>query len=108
MALVRKKVSTVKWPVSVKVPADGGKWHKATFTGIFKLCTLTEYGEYANQGDPELIKAVLEDWEGIEEEDGTEVPFNSKNLDSFLDDPHWIRGTTLAVLELLNEGAAKN
>jgi hypothetical protein len=108
MSLVRKKVSTVKWPVTVHLPADGGKWDKESYTGVFKVCTRSEIEELANTGDPDLIRGVLEGWEGIEEEDGTEIPFNSKNLDEWIDNPHWLRGTTKAILEILDESLAKN
>mgnify|MGYP003138465275 CR=1 FL=1 len=108
MALVRRKVSTVKWPVQVSVPADGGRFDKETYEGVFKNLGRAAIEELATQGDPELVRAVLTDWEGIEEEDGKPVAFNSKNLEEWIDNPHWLRGTTKAILEILEEAAVKN
>ena len=31
MALVRKKVTSIKWPITITSPSDGGKWVDETF-----------------------------------------------------------------------------
>ncbi len=108
MALVRKKVTSVKWPVTVSVPCDGGRFEKETYDGTFKNLGRSSVEALADQGDPELIRGVLVGWEGIEEEDGKPVAFNSKNLEEWIDNPHWLRGTTKAILEILEEASVKN
>jgi len=108
MALVKKKVNLIKWPITITSPSDGGKWVDESFIGIFKKIGLTKLNELAEQGDPKLVKSVMEGWEEIKDEEGNEVTFNKKELDSFLDDPHFLRATVQAVLEMTQEAPSKN
>ena len=38
-----------------------------------------------------MIKKVMIGWEGSQDEDGKEVPFSSKGLESFSDDVDWVK-----------------
>ena len=108
MALIRKKVTSIKWPITITSPSDGGKWVDETFTGIFDRIGLTKLNQLAEQGDPKLVKSVMKCWQDIKDEEGNELPFNKKELDSFLDDPHFLRATVQAVLEMTQEAPSKN
>ena len=74
MAFVRKKVATYKWPVTVEYPSDGGHFEKQSFDVVFKRLGRSKFSELVDKGDIELLEAVLESWEGIEDEDGKPVP----------------------------------
>ena len=108
MALVRKKVTSIKWPVSISSPTDGGKWKDETYTGTFKKVGIKQIEELADKGDPQLIREVLEAWEDIKDEDGNEIPFSTEELDLFLDDVNFIKGTVQAIIEMQKGASEKN
>ena len=108
MALIRKKVTSIKWPVSIASPADGGKWWYETYVGTFKKVGIKQIEELADKGDPQLIREVLEGWEDIKDEDGNEIPFSPEELDLFLDDVNFIKGTTQAIIEMQKGASEKN
>ena len=108
MALIRKKVTSIKWPVSISSPTDGGKWKDATYTGTFKKVGIKQIEELADKGDPQLIREVLEAWEYIRDEDGNEIPFSTEELDLFLDDVKFIKGTVQAIIEMQKGASEKN
>jgi hypothetical protein len=104
MAFVRKKVSTFKWPVTVQEPADGGAFDPSTFEATFKRMGRKEFTKLSTKGDLPLLKALVLDWSGIKEEDGTEIPFSTETLTEFVDDPYWVRGVLSAYTDTF-EGA---
>jgi len=108
MAFVLKKVSSYKWPVTVEIPVDGGKFKKETFTAIFKKMSRSAFNDLVDQGDDALVGEIIEGWDGIKDEDGDEVPFNDVNLQQLLDDPYVLRGIVSSYTESLTGGPAKN
>ncbi len=110
MAFVRKKVSSYKWPVVIETPSEegSGTFDIQEFQAIFKRIGRSKITKLANAGDAELINAVLTGWSEIKEEDGSEVPFNTKNKKDFLEDPYWSRGVVKSYLESLEGASAKN
>ena len=108
MALIRKKVTSIKWPVTISSPADGGKWWYETYTGTFKKVGIKQIEELADKGDPQLIREVLEGWKDIKDEDGNEIPFSLEELDLFLDDVNFIKGTVQAIIEMQKGASEKN
>lgn len=99
MAFVRKKVKTFKWPVTVEEPADGGTFDSSTFDITFKRLGRKEFSALSEKGDLILLKAIVLDWDGINDEDGKAVPFAIDTLKEFSDDPYWIRGVLKAYTE---------
>ena len=108
MAFVRKKVATYKWPVTVEYPSDGGHFEKQSFDVVFKRLGRSKFSELVDKGDIELLEAVLESWEGIEDEDGKPVPCTAAVRKEFFDDPYFCRGVVKAYLESLEGAPAKN
>ena len=108
MALIKKKVTSIKWPVTVNSPTDGGKWKKESFTGIFKKVCITQIEKLADKGDPQLVKDVLEGWEDIKDDDGNDVAFTKKELDGFLNDINFIKGTVQAIIDMQRGAPEKN
>ena len=104
MAFIRKKVKTFKWPVKVEEPADGGVFEESTFDAVFKRVPRSEFQKLADKGEEELLKAVLAGWEGIEDEEGKQVPFSMAAMKEFSDDSYWLRGVLNAYTETF-EGA---
>ena len=79
MAFTLKKTNSVKWPVSVQKATDGVKFKKHTFTAIFKELGRDEFNKLVEEGDEALGDAILLGWEGINGEDGEDLPFNKTN-----------------------------
>jgi hypothetical protein len=108
MAFIRKKVASYKWPVVVEVPSDGGRFEKQSFDATFKRLGRSEFSKLADQGDTQLLEAVLEGWEGILDEDDKAIPFTAANRRELFEDPYFCRGIIKAYLESLEGAQAKN
>ena len=108
MSFVLKKVSSYKWPVSVDVPVDGGKFKKETFTAVFKKMSRSAFNDLIEQGDDALIGEIVEGWEGIKDEDGDEVLYSKETRVELFDDPYVLRAVISAYTESLLGAQAKN
>lgn len=108
MSFVLKKVSSYKWPVTVEVPCDGGKFKKETFTAVFRKMTRSAFNDLVDQGDEALVDQIIEGWEGIKDEDGDEVPFTESNKVALFDDPYVLRALISAYTDSLTGNPAKN
>lgn len=108
MAFVLKKVSSYKWPVSVEVPVDGGKFKKETFTAIFKKMSRSAFNDLIEAGDDALIDQIVEGWEGVKDEDGDEVEYNDENKVTLFDDPYVLRAVITAYTDSVTGSQAKN
>jgi hypothetical protein len=108
MAFIRKKVKTFKWPVSVEEPADGGTFETTTFDAIFKRVGRSEFVKLSEEGEFDLLKAVLTGWDGIEDENGKALPFSIEAMRELSDDPYWIRGILKAYTDTFDGAKAGN
>ena len=108
MAFARKKVSTVKWPVKVEEPADGGTFDTSTFTAVFKRLPRSKFEKLADRGELDLLQAIMVGWEEIQDETGKAVTFTQAALKEFADDPYWIRGVLNAYTETYKGGELGN
>lgn len=108
MAFVLKKVSSYKWPVTVEVPVDGGKFKKETFTAIFKKMSRSAFNDLIEAGDDALIDQIVEGWEGVKDEDGDEVEYNDENKVALFDDPYVLRAVITAYTDSVTGSQAKN
>ena len=108
MAFVLKKVSSYKWPVSVDIPIDGGKFKKETFTAIFKKMSRSSFNDLIDQGDDALVNEIIEGWDGIKDELGEEVEYSESTKVELFDDPYVLRAVVTAYTESLMGAQAKN
>tara|TARA_Y100001938_G_scaffold118056_1_gene163033 strand:+ start:907 stop:1251 length:345 start_codon:yes stop_codon:yes gene_type:complete len=103
---------TYTWPVTVEVPADGGKYLKQTFKLEFKRITQTrllEIGKDIESGKItaiELSKEVTVGWEGIDDDNGKEIAFTQSKFKKLLDRPLVANAIGTAFLEA-NFGAKR-
>lgn len=88
----------IKWPVTVRIPQDGGKVKKTVFTAHLLLLTQTEYDEVFESnpasGDSALLRKVLVGWgekgkeddikNGIADADGNQLKFSEENLEKLI------------------------
>jgi len=75
-----KKSNVVWWPVTIKVPTDGGTVSEHKIQVKFELTTQDNFDELAKQGDITLLKKLVKDWQDINNEDDTPLVFNDENL----------------------------
>jgi hypothetical protein len=100
MAFIRKKVKTFKWPVTVEEPG--------TFDATFKRLGRAEFAKLSEKGDLQMLQQVMVGWDGINDEDGKEVPFSNSALKEFADDPYWIRGVLKGYTETFDAARQGN
>jgi len=108
MAFVLKKTASYKWPVKVEVPVDGGKFESQTFDAVFKKMCRSSFGDLLEKGEDALLEQILEGWEGINDENGKEVPFTQKNKKELCDDPYVVRALIAAYADSVTGVLAKN
>ncbi len=83
------KTETYKWPVTVRLPADGGKFDVSTFDVVFKRLSAPEVAELRVglfRDDADAVAAargLVVGWSGVEDNDG-ELPFSGSALDGIL------------------------
>jgi len=102
MAFVLKQSSSYSWPVSFKLPTDGGKFEKQTFDAEFKRLPQARINEIQIEvqarikaaernesitdsiSDQSIAEELLVGWSGVVDGDGDEVPFSEVNKQQLL------------------------
>ena len=125
MAFVLKQSSSYSWPVTIRMPADGGKREKQSFEAEFKRLPQSRIAEIQAQAQ-KLVKAaeageqldgisdvtvadeVLVGWSGILDEDGDEVPYTETNKDILLEVPLMAASLVQAYFASLTDEKRKN
>lgn len=75
-----KKNRQVWWPVTINVPADGGRIIPCETQVQFNLLEQHEFDEYAEQSDEAALEAIMANWKGFADEQGEPLPFNRETL----------------------------
>lgn len=125
MAFVLKQSSSYSWPVTIRMPADGGKREKQSFEAEFKRLPQSRIAEIQAQAQ-KLVKAaeageqldgisdvtvadeVLVGWSGILDEDGEEVPYTETNKAILLEVPLMAASLVQAYFASLTDEKRKN
>jgi len=126
MAFVLKQSASYSWPVSVKLPADGGKFEKQTFDAEFKRLPqarineiqaevqarikAAENNELLEGGitDQSIAAEILVGWSGIVDDEGDEIAFTNANRDQLLDVPTVAAAVILSYFDSIAGNKAKN
>lgn len=105
MAFVLKQSATYTWPVSFRVPMDGGKYDKQSFDAEFKRLPQSRINEIqsevqlrikaAEKGDPvesdisdiSIASEVLTGWAGIIDDDNEEIAYSETSKAQLLNVP---------------------
>lgn len=91
MTFVLSKSVTIKWPVTVEIPADGGKLDKQTFEVEFKKLSKSELEKFFEGSredgatDVTLCCDIMVGWSGVSEADGSHIPFSKEAVARVLD-----------------------
>lgn len=101
-----------KWPVTVYVPQDGGKFLKATFSAEFRRLPQDEIDRLLQElrnGDPDVSFAAecLIGWSGVQDTDGGELAYCDEAKDKLLNIPYARNGVVTAFFESISGGAAR-
>jgi len=126
MAFVLKQSSSYTWPVSVKLPADGGKFEKQTFDAQFKRLPqgrineiqvdvqtrikASERNETLESGisDQSIADELLVGWSGVVDGDGDEILFSEELKEQLLDISTVASAIIVAYFDSLTGSKAKN
>ena len=126
MAFVLNQSQSYSWPVSIKLPADGGKREKSTFDAVFRRLPQSrineiqqlvqqrikaaERGEELDNGvtDDSIAAEILMGWSGILDGDGDDVPYSEAVKAQLLDVPMMAGALIEAYFNSLAELKRKN
>lgn len=126
MAFVLNQSQSYSWPVSIQLPADGGKREKSSFDALFKRLPQSrineiqqlaqqrikaaERGEELDNGvtDQTIAAEILVGWAGILDADGDDVPYSEAVKAQLLDVPMMAGALIEAYFKSLVELKRKN
>lgn len=96
------KSDTYSWPVKVKIPTDGGRFHEETFDAVFKRHPASFTKELASREDvtdQDFAKQIVVGFSGIVDDSGAEIPFSESALNKLLEVPAVASALVIAYLE---------
>ena len=126
MAFVLKQSDSYTWPVSIKLPANGGKRERQTFDAEFKRLAQSRINEIQAEvqrrvkaaeagedvqgsiSDVSLADEILVGWEDVNDGDGEAVPFSKAAKAQLLEVPMLASAIIEAYFESLVEQKRKN
>lgn len=103
---------TYKWPVTVHIPSDGGKFTKATFTAEFRALAQGEIERVIEQGrggdmDADLLRECLAGWSGVQDGDGNELAYSEEARATLANIAYVRAAVVTAFLESITGGGAR-
>ena len=112
MKITLSEDRTVKWPVKVNVPQDGGTVRVQTFTGHFRLARADAVKQALNDRADDFDQMIVErliGWEGdLRDETDAPIPFSDDARDALCGIPYVRPAVIKAYFEAANGGRAKN
>lgn len=104
--------SSYKWPVTVYIPRDGGKFVKAVFSAEFKALPQDQIDgvlQDIREGDPDANFAAecLTGWNGVQDVDGSDLPYSDEAKDKLLNMSYVRNAVVTAFFESISGGAAR-
>lgn len=109
MAFVLTTNRTVKWPVTVKVPRDGGSTADQKFTAVFEILDKDQIdGLCPEKIDEALLARAFVGWDGIKDEAGNAVEFSEDTKAAVIKIPFVCLALLQAYGEAANGRRAKN
>lgn len=126
MAFVIKQSDSYSWPITFEIPVDGGRHEKQTFDAELKrlpqsriveiqeavqkrLSAIQRDEETADMiTDHEIANEILIGWNGINDEDGTAVPFSERSKTQLLEIPTVTAAIVRAYFDSLSGARRKN
>lgn len=103
--------TTVKWPVNVEIPQDGGKVLANRFTVEFKLLDQDQIDIVTREtgNDRQFLQQVIHDWpDEVADETGQPLPCTPANIDRLTKIPYVRRALLAAFFEAVTGAVRKN
>ena len=126
MAFVLKQSDSYTWPVSIRLPANGGKRERQTFDAEFKRLPQSRINEIQEEvqkrikaverneqpadeiSDVSIADEILVGWDGIVDGDGEAVPYSKAAKAQLLEVPMLAGALITTYFESLAEQKQKN
>jgi hypothetical protein len=126
MAFVLKQSDSYKWPVTFKLPIDGGKYEKQTFEAEFKRlpqARLNQIQEAVQDRaravalndhldglitDQAVADEILVGWSNVLDEDGDEIAYSAASKQLLLEVPALASAIIVAFFESVTGNKLKN
>lgn len=74
--------TSYKWPVTVHIPTDGGRFTKATFDAELKTLPQERIDQYLTGGgdttEQDFLNEVVIGWKGVTDDAGNDVPYSEE------------------------------
>src|SRR4051812_1451660 len=102
MGFKLSKDTSYKWPVTVKIPRDGGKFVNATFNAEFAYLKQDEIDEVVensrnNRDNADVCKRALVGWGAdVTDENDQPLQYSEENKTKLLNEPHVSRAVLAA------------
>jgi hypothetical protein len=103
-------LKSVKWPVEVHTPRDGGETVKGTFNAEFRILDNDEFAAIYDHGgkDVDMIKKTCIGWDQkLCDENGDPIPFSEEQLDLVLNKPYVRNAFVTAYIDCSSGKAAR-
>lgn len=106
------KNTSYKWPVTVHIPQDGGKFVKATFTAEFRALPQSEIDSVLQDirdgdRDADFTERSLIGWSGVQDDDASELPYSDEAKAKLIDIPYVRNALVTAFFESISGGARR-
>jgi len=126
VAFVLKQSDSYTWPVSIRLPANGGKRERQTFDAEFKRLPQSRINEIQEEvqkrikaverneqpadeiSDVSIADEILVGWDGIVDGDGEAVPYSKAAKAQLLEVPMLAGALITTYFESLAEQKQKN
>jgi hypothetical protein len=95
------------WPVTIKVPQDGGTFVDHEISARFRLLPKEEI-EAGVGSETALLERVVVDWQGVQSEGGEAIAFSEARRGELLAVPYVRAGLLAAYLECWHGSRRKN
>ena len=104
--------ATYKWPVTVHIPRDGGKFVKATFTAEFMALPQDKIDSVledirAGDRDADFATECLVGWSGVQDTDGSDLPYSDEAKGKLLNMSYVRNAVVTDFFESISGGAAR-
>lgn len=109
MFVINKSLS-YKWPVTIKIPVDGGRYEEHTFDVQFRRLSQQEIRSAISGDSPaddDFVRKVVTGWSGITDENG-DLPFSDTALARVMDIPGVSAAIITAFFESVSGVVRKN
>lgn len=99
------------WPVTVHIPADGGRFTKAGFDAEFKALPQERIDDYlagrGNDDEADFLNEVVIGWKGVADDAGADVPYSEDAKPKLLAIPYVRTALVRAFFESITGGAKR-